>query len=114
MDFNGHTNVSMVPANRRSLLWPYRFELGKAASAAGRMRNNALVGAYAYANPTVAPPVPSTVTPPGQSAQTLSYDGNGNQTAGLDGKGEGRPDGLPVASRQARTPSATRRAGQDL
>jgi RHS repeat-associated protein len=54
--------------------------------AAGRMRSNSLVGAYAYGNTTVARHAPTTVTPAGGAAQTLAYDANGNMTTGLDGK----------------------------
>jgi RHS repeat-associated protein len=76
--------------------------------AAGRMRNNSLVGAYAYGNATVAKHAPSTVTPSGQSAQTLVYDGNGNQTTGLDGKvmtydGENRPTSVTIQPANTRT-----------
>ncbi len=53
---------------------------------AGRMRNNSLVGAYAYGNTTFAVHAPTTVTPSGGGAQTLAYDPNGNMTTGLDGK----------------------------
>ena len=53
---------------------------------AGRMRNNSLVGAYAYGNTTFAVHAPTTVTPSGGGAQTLTYDPNGNMTTGLDGK----------------------------
>ena len=53
---------------------------------AGRMRNNSLVGAYAYGNTGKALHAPSTVTPSSGPVQTLSYDLNGNMTNGLDGK----------------------------
>ena len=56
------------------------------------------------------------MTPWGQPAQTLTCDGSRKPTAGLDGKGEASPDGLPVdglpvdglpvAARQRRTPGA--------
>lgn len=53
---------------------------------AGRMRNNSLVGAYAYGNTGSALHAPSTITPSSGPVQTLAYDPNGNMTAGLDGK----------------------------
>ena len=60
------------------------------------MRTSSQVGTYAYAIHTVARHAPSTVTPTSGTAQTLSYDANGNMLQGLDAKimtydGENRP-----------------------
>lgn len=72
---------------------------------AGRMRNNSLVGAYAYGNTGSALHAPSTVTPSSGPVQTLSYDPNGNMTAGLDGKvmeydAENRPLSVTFAGKK--------------
>lgn len=71
---------------------------------AGRMRSNSRVGAYAYANPTIARHAPSSVTPQGGAAQVFGYDANGNMALGLDGKvmtydGENRPLGVAFAGK---------------
>ncbi len=68
------------------------------------------MGAYAYANPTVARHAPSTVTPSGGSPVALAYDGAGNMTAGLDGKviaydGENRPVSVTFAGKKTRLTS---------
>lgn len=82
----GVTNTQGVAA------WTQTFSY----DAAGRMRTNSKVGTYAYANATVARHAPSTVTPTSGTAQTLTYDANGNMTTGLSNKimtydGENRP-----------------------
>ncbi|MFN0115996.1 MAG: hypothetical protein ACKVPY_15095 [Paracoccaceae bacterium] len=61
-------------------------------------------------NPSIPRPAPSTVTPSGGAAQTLTYDGNGNQTAGLDGKvmaydGENRPVSVVFGTEKTRLTS---------
>jgi hypothetical protein len=74
------------------------------------MKNNSLVGTYAYGNTGKALHAPSTVTRSSGPVQTLSYDLNGNMTNGLDGKVmtynlENRPLSVTFAGKKTRLTS---------